>query len=263
MPINAGILREDEFVYFLDGKKAKSISKNLQSMMERLFGIVDSEKKISCVKTQDYIKPDIIITHRKIEKAVSIKSSSSHVMHNEQIKTFILFLRSLGISTKTQQTILLYQYGDGTMDGTGTKRHCSSEVQELLKDRIKEANDELNDSKDIIKAAINRVIFDGVVPEARKADAIYHGDVKKGVVVTREQMMKHIDKKEKEDWYYTRVLHIGPLILTPAARYVDRPEKDGKKRHIIECIWTKFAEDMEYISMRYTYYSSPFLWKKQ
>lgn len=261
--INAGILREDEFVYFLNGKKGKDISENLRSMMERLFGIVDPEKDIACEKTQDYIKPDIIIKHREIEKAISIKSSSSHVMHNEQIKTFILFLRSLGVSSRTQQTILFYQYGDGTMDGTGKIRHNSSEVQELMKERIKEANNELNDSKELIKAVINRVIFDGVVPEARKADAIYHGDVREGVVVTREQMMKHIEKKEKEDWYYTKVLHIGPLVLTPAARYVNQPQKDGKKRHIVECIWTKFAADMKYISMRYNYYSSPFLWKKQ
>ena len=84
--INAGILREDEFVYFLNGKKGKDISENLRSMMERLFGIVDPEKDITCEKTQDYIKPDIVIKHRGIEKAISIKSSSSHVMHNEQIK---------------------------------------------------------------------------------------------------------------------------------------------------------------------------------
>lgn len=259
--INSGILREDEFVYFLNGKKGKDLSSNLLSMMERLFGIVDLEKKISCVKTQDYIKPDIVIKHRKIEKAVSIKSSTSHVMHNEQIKTFILFLRSLGVSTKTQKTILLYQYGDGTMDGTGKHRHTGQEMQELMKDEIKEANKELNSSKDLIKAVINRVIFDGVVPEARKADAVYHGDVKQGEIVTREQMMKHIEKKD--DWYYTKVIHIGPLVLTPGGRYVKEPTKDYKKRHIIECIWTKFAEDMKYISNRYTYYSSPYLWKKQ
>ena len=259
--INSGILREDEFVYFLDGKKGKDLSPNLVSMMERLFGIVDPEKKISCQKTQDYIKPDIIIKHRRKEKAISLKSSSSHVMHNEQIKTFILFLRGLGVSEKTQKTLLYYQYGDGTMTGTGKHRHTGHEMQEIMKEEIQEANKELNASKDFIKAVINRVIFDGVNPDARKADAIYHGDVKQGVIVTREQMMKHIEKKE--DWYYTKVPHIGPLVLTPGGRYVANPEKDYKKRHIIEVIWTKFGEDMEYISNRYTYYSSPYLWKKQ
>ena len=261
MPINNGILREDEFVYFLDGKKARQLSDNLTNLLERLFGIVDPEKKVSCQKTQDYIKPDIIIRHMRKEKAVSIKSGKSHVMHNEDIKTFILFLRSLGVSTTTQKTILLYQYGDGTLDGTGKKRYLSNEVQEMMKDQIKQANAELNSSKDFIKAVISRVIFDGVVPDALKADAIYSGDVRRGVLVTRGQMMKHIDKKD--DWYYTKVLHIGPLVLTPGARYVDKPEKDFKKRHIIECIWTKFSEDMEYISKRYNFYSSPYFWKKQ
>ncbi len=258
MPINNGLLKEDEFVYFLNRKKADVLSANLKNMLRALFGIVDPKLLIYCKKTVNYIKPDIIIRHRKIEKAVSLKSGRSQVLHNEQIKPFILFLRSLGVSKRTQQTILLFHYGDGTMDGTGEKRYSQADITKKLGDRIQAANYELNKDLSLIEKFVDRIIFDGVDPEARKADAIYYGDVEKGVVVTREQMKKHLAAK---DWSFYDILHIGPIALTAGARYVDRPIKNEKKRHTIECYWPRFAADMEYISKRYNCYHTPYLQK--
>ncbi len=256
--INNGILKEDEFIYFLDGKLGKELSPNLRAMMERLFGIVDPEKKIKCKKTQNYIKPDILITHMKKEVGVSLKHGRSQVLHEEQIKPFIMFLRENGISNRTQQTILLFQYGDGTNNGTGPKRYCSDDVRSMMKDRIKEANEELNANKDFVIKFVNRIMFDGVDPDAKKADALYYGDVEYGIVVTRKQVEKHLNKK---NWDHFTSLHVGPISLTPSARYVDRPIANEKKRHIVECYWTKFAADMDYISKRYNAYSSPY-WQK-
>lgn len=259
MAINNGPLKEDEFVYYMNVKKAKDLNPNLRSMMERLFGIIDLDKKVSCERTQNYIKPDVLIKHQRVTKGLSIKGGSSHVLHNEQIKTFILFLRSLGISSRTQQTILLFQYGDGTMDGTGNNRLTGQEVSFKLKDRIEEANKELNSSKEFVKKVIDRALFDGVDPEAKKADAIYHGDVHYGVIVTRQQMYKHIEKK---DWKDTYCLHIGPLQLVPSARFAGTEIRNEKKRHIIQCCWPRLSDDFEYISKRYSYYSSPH-WNKK
>ena len=239
-------------------KKAKELSPNLRAMMEKLFGIVDPEKKIKCKKTQNYIKPDILITHMKKEVGVSIKHGRAQVLHEEQIKSFILFLRENGISNRTQQTILLFQYGDGTNTGTGTKRYSGDELKILLKERIEQANKELNSNKDFIIKFMNRIAFDGVDPDAKKADAIYYGDVEDGVVVTRRQMEKHISLK---DWNYTPSIHIGPISITPCARYVKRPVKDDKKRHFVSCYWAHFAADMDYIAKRYNAYSSPY-WQK-
>ena len=259
MPINNGSLKEDEFTYYMNVSKAKKLNPNLLSMMERLFGIIDLEKKVSCERTFNYIKPDVIIKHRGISKGLSIKGGSSHVVHNEQIKPFILFLRKEGISSRTQQTILLFQYGDGTMDGTGNNRLTGPEVSLKLKDKIAEANEELNSNKEFIKKFIDRVIFDGVDPEAKKADAIYHGNVKYGVIITRKQLYKHIEKK---NWKETYSLHVRPLHLVPAARFAGTEIRNEKKRHIIQCCWPRLSDDFDYISNRYTYYESPHLNKK-
>ena len=58
--------------------------------------------------------------------------------------------RQFGISIETQKTLLLYQYGDGTMDGTGTKRMNYHEVFDWLHTHIEKANEELNGKFDII-----------------------------------------------------------------------------------------------------------------
>lgn len=258
MSINKGLLKEDEFVYFLNRKKAGALSQNLRGMLESLYGIVDPKLTVYCRKTVDYIKPDIIIKHRSIEKAVSIKSGHSQVLHCEQIKPFILFLRGLGVSKRTQQTILLFLYGDGTMDGTGETRHSQEEVCELLKDRIAAANYELNKDIGLIEKFVDRIMFVGVNPEAIKADAIYSGDANEGFIITREQIMKHLSVK---DWTYYHNLHIGPIFLNAGARYVNRPIKNEKKRHTIECYWPRFKLDMVYITKRYTSYHTPYLQK--
>ena len=83
--------------------------------------------------------------YKGIKKYVSLKSGRAESIHQEYIKNFILFLRSLGISKRTQQTILLYQYGDGTMDGSGKRRMKYHEMRTWLDERIKEAKNKLND----------------------------------------------------------------------------------------------------------------------
>lgn len=253
---NKGILKEDEFLYFLNNRGFEEIPDNLQKMMKNLFGIVDPYKEISCEKTQDFIKPDIVISHRDISKAISIKTGKSKFLHSEQIKPFILFLRSLGVSSKTQQTFLLFLYGDGTMDGTGKERYDVDKVNAWLKDRIKAANEELNKDKNIIVQFVDRVIFAGVNPEARQADAIYHGDVNHGFLATRKQVSKHIQKKNWD--YYEPCLHIGPIKFTATMRFVGKKITNEKRRHYIQCYWPLLDKDIEYISKRYTDYSSPY-----
>ena len=255
MGVNNGILKEDEFVYYLNCQKASELSPNLKNMLVPLFGIVDGRKEISCEKTVNRIKPDIIIKHRGIEKAVSLKTGSSQVVHGEQIKPFVLFLRSLGVSNRTQQTFLLFLYGDGTMDGTGKERMRFQKIMYWLSDRIEEANKELNSNKDLILKFIDRVVFQGVDPEARSADAIYHGDVNSGVLVTKEQIMKHIMRK---DWNKWDMLHIGPIIFAATNRYVGKEIKNEKKRSTIQCYWPHLMADLEFISRNYHYYSSPY-----
>lgn len=250
MPSNYGFLREDEMVSRLDGKRVKSLSNNLRNLMRDLFGVLNENAIVHCEKTQDFIKPDFIITYRGEQRFVSMKSGRCEIVHQEIVKNFVLFLRELGVSKRTQQTILLYHYGDGTMDGSAKKRIEYDRLRVLLHDRIKEANEELNKDKNFIMTVVDHCIFKGTIPNATPADCIYHGDYEFGVVATRKQIEKHIYRK---DWNYMNNLHIGPLQLRPHARYIGKEIKSEKKRQALECYWPHLGADIDWIAHRYDY----------
>ena len=250
MPTNKGIFKGKEIAQYLNNKKVKDLSNNLKNMLEALYGPLDENEYIYCEKIEDFIKPDIVIEYKGIKKYISLKSGRAESIHQEFIKNFILFLRSLGISKKTQQTILLYQYGDGTMDGSGKRRMKYHEMRTWLDERIKEANEELNSDQYIIEQVIERCLVLGNLENAIPIDAIYFGDYNFGNIATIKQIRKHL---RRSNWDWMNNLHIGPLQFRPHARYIDKEIKNEKYRNKIDCYWANLSSDIEFISRRYNY----------
>lgn len=247
MPTNHGFLREDEMVHHLNNKKVKELNNNLYHMMQELYGVLDEEEVITCYKTEDFIKPDFVIIYKGETRYVSMKSGRSEIVHSESIKTFILFLRSLGISKETQRTVLYHHYGDGTLDGSGKERYNYDKLRYILSERIAKANEEFHDIK-IIMAVIERCVFLGTKDNAVPIDCLYHGDFEFGTVATKKQIIKHLKRKK---WDYIQNLHIGPLMIRPHARYVGTEIKNEKRRQTVECNWINLYSDIDYISKRY------------
>ena len=251
MPINKGLLREDEMIVNLNNKKVSELSINLRNLVEALFGALLDDEVITCERMEGSMKPDFAITYQGETKYVSMKSGRSDTLHCEYIKPFILFLRELGISNRTQKTILLFHYGDGTMDGSGTTRMDYEDLCMWLKDRIKDANEELNSDYNFINKVIDRCIFDGASKEAISADIIYHGDYQEGFHMNKKQAHKYV-KNRKFTW--AKKLHIGPMFLRPQGRYIGREVKSEKKRHSIEVYWPHFKDSIDYVSRNYDSY---------
>jgi len=245
---NVGLIREDEMIICLNQRRYCDLSNNLQHFMQELFGLIPEDSFIQCERIMGFIKPDFKITCNGISHNVSMKSGSSIIMHQENITKFISWLKEQGISDSTIETILLYQFGDGTTDGTGEKRYGYADVHYLYKDRIKEANIELNSNKDFVKKVIRRCVFKGTNEAYEEADFLYHGDVNYGVCINQKQTYKHIDVKS---WGFINNLHIGPLHLRPHARYVDKETTSYENRAKIEMYWPYLVEDMQYIARRY------------
>ena len=252
MPTNEGFFKEDEMVYRLNGTKIKDLSNNLRNFIHAMFGVIDDEEIVYAEKLDNFIKPDFKVTYKNESRYISMKSGRCETVHQELIKSFILFLRDLGVSKRTQATILLWQYGDGTMDGTGKKRYEYDELHVMLKERIKEANEELNESPEFVEKVMEHCIFYGTQENAIMADGVYHGDCNYGNLATRKQIIRHIRKKRFK-WDNISHLHIGPLRIRPHARYVDKPIANPKSRHKVEMYWTHLDNDIEYISHRYDY----------
>lgn len=252
MPSNHGKLNEDEIMLALHNHRVMDLLPALHYLMEELFGALEPEEKIECTQPDVPIKPDLLITYKGVTKGLSIKTGASEFIHGEPVEKFVEFLKEIGISEKTIQTILLNQFGDGTTDGTGKERMELIELKYQLRYQIKEANNELNSDPEILMKIINRMIFQGWDNNAIPADAIYHGTMYSGIVVTKKQVTKYICNKF---WDYYDNLHIGPIFLRPHARYIGKEIKHEFSRHKIDGFWSGLFADMKYISQKYFSYT--------
>ena len=245
---NIGFYKEDEMVLLFDNKKFCELSNNGKYCAKELFGHLKDEDTFKSEKVPDFIKPDFSISCNGETHYISMKSGRSNIVHQEYIIEFCKFLRNQGISTNTIKTILLYHYGDGTLDGSAKERFPLQKLKFLLENRIKEANKELNQNKEFVLMIIKRAVLKGTKEENIEADYLYHGDADYGVLVSKTQLMKHCNRR---DWKWMDNLHIGPLLLNPHARYIGKEIKREKSRQRLEFSWPNLREDLEYISSRY------------
>lgn len=243
-----GSLVEDEFVLNLNNKRVRNLTNNLKTLIRDVFGAVSDFSKIKCSRMEDFIKPDIVITIGKVSKYISIKSGRSTNLHGEQIDTVIEFLANEGMPLRHLQLLRYYQYGDGTLNGTGKDRRNYHETFDWLEKYIKEFNEYIERHKEIVIAVVSRIVFDGVDPDAPKADYVYWGDINYGVAVSRNQIMNHLRRK---NWAFYDNIHFGPLLIRPHAKYAHREIVNEKSRHKMDFYWANFSEDMLYIYKRY------------
>ena len=250
MPTNQGLLKENEVLVALNGNKIKNLNSNLRLLVKNLYGVIDEEKTLQCHKVDDCNKTDLVITYDDVDRCVSMKSGNATIVHNEILDNFCKYLKDQGISDKTIEIIRLYHYGDGTTDGTGQIRLSSEVLNVEMKDMIRKANAELNYDMTFIKRTINRLMFKGANEENIEADSLYFGDREYGIVITQNQVMKHLTRRGF-DFYDS--LHIGPLLIRPDSRYVDKPIADERKRHRMVAYWPNLQADVRYISKHYDY----------
>lgn len=252
MGVTRGYYKEDEMIHFLNNKKVKDLQPSLKELVRFNYGIIEPEETVLCEYGKEHTKCDFVISYQGKKKGVQLKTGKAEVVHCEKVNTFIPFLRSIGVSEETLRTLLLYQFGDGTLDGTGSRRHSTNEVLIWLKDRIKKANKELNSDKELMKKFVDRVMFQGVDLEAMPANCIFIGDIEYGVVATKKQIFKYIDRR---GWDYYEWPHIGPILFRPDARYVDVEIKKPESRQRVQCFWPHLATDIRYIQDNIDFYT--------
>lgn len=252
MPSNHGKLNEDEMMLALNNHMVKDLIPNLRYLLQELFGALEANEIVTCTQPEIPIKPDLLITYKGITKGVSVKTGTSEFVHGEPIEKFTIFLKELGISDKTIRTLLLNQFGDGSVDGTGKERMPLYELKYQLAEDIREANTELNSNSTKLIKIFDRLVFSGWNKEVTTADAIYHGDMFNGIVATKTQITKWLEDKY---WDYYDNLHIGPIFLRPHARYIGVEVKNEFYRHKIDGFWTNMLADIRYISGKYFSYT--------
>ncbi len=245
--MNNGFANEHEIVRYLNKRKYRDINTFFKNILSRMFGIIDDETIIYSRICERTSKPDIVIKVKNIIKYISIKSGKSNSIHFEKINDFIEFLEKLNISKTTRETILLFHYGDGTLDGSGEKRLLFEELFPLIINRLKLANEELNNTY-IVENFLDRVIFKGNENKKIEVDYIFHGNINYGILCSKEKIMKFLLRKK---YNHIRTLHIGPLTLQPFLRDVNRISNNPYKREYLQVKWHYMLSDLEFIQMYY------------
>ena len=248
MNYNLGELKESQIVFELNDNKFKTLSPNLQNMIRFIFPKCSDDDIIQAKQIEGTMKPDFSVAVNDETHYVSMKSGVNNIVHQEYIKNFIILLRKYGLSDYVLKTVLYFQYGDGTLDGTGAERMSYATLRAKLENAFKKSNRELNNSKKTVIELVDRFLFKGSHDEYIPADYLYHGDVDHGVIVSRNQVMKYLEYK---DWDFYEALHIGPVLFRPHARYYKKKIKNPSYRARVEFYWPNLSENMDYIKTHF------------
>ena len=250
MAKNGGIQFEKDFVNALHEHSYGELNQNLKFLIKTLYKQIDLEEKIHAELVMGYVKPDVRIFYMGQEKYISLKSGASDVIHQEKVEQMVEFFRSNGISEKTIETILLFQFGDNTTDGSGEIRLDYTAISFQLHDRIIEANIELNKSKQFINACLKRFLFQGTREEYPLADIIYHGNLEYGVFMNYQQTINHMKYRTYD---FIKNIHIGPMHIKAHARYHHGVVLDEESRHKTDIRWVNLNTDIDYISRKFSF----------
>ena len=242
--MNRGIKNEYNIVNAFNGKKISELSAFQKKIIFSIFDNVNENDVVHADICNRYSKPDIYLSIKNSVKYISVKSGKNDSMHFENIKTFILFLRKNGISTRVQKLILFFHYGDGTLNGTGKKRFDFETLSSKYYRFIKEINVELNNNL-ILRKCLLRFVFCGIEGRTTFSDYIYHGNENYGVLVEKDELINYVLNKS---YFYYKNIHIGPLVIQPYLRDVKRKSKNVFKRNIVQVKWYYLLSDLEKIN---------------
>ena len=87
---NTGLQNEDELVKSLNHKKIKDLSGNLQNLIRFIFKEKTANVRLKCKLTDNYIKPDIVITCEKEDddscKTIRVGGNFAGLVFDDDIK---------------------------------------------------------------------------------------------------------------------------------------------------------------------------------
>jgi len=241
---NYGIQNEEDIIKEIDKKRFDELSPHWQHIIRQIYPRVFYDQVFYCSKVWGLKKADIRIWSKNVEKFVSIKVGYAFTVHSETINRFVGFLRWLHVPDKYLETLQLYHYGDGTIDGTGKERKTVDELKVEMHDRIIEFNDFINRPQKL-KQIIDRFISRGTPEKNGKVDFLYLGDKDFGIVVEMEFLMGYLITKYSMDY---DTIHFGPFTYNAAYRGLDNYDPNNVKRHYCNIKWPTSHEDIELVS---------------
>lgn len=240
---------EDRIASLLMDKTISEININLRNLIYNLFPEVNKIDLIFAKSVHGIgNKANLIIGINHEYKSLNIISYRQEIVHVELFPHFIEYLKLQGISSKTIETIQLHHYGDDTVDGTGEEKKNYVNIKEGFLERIYSANEELNKNRKFVIKAVTRSLLFGSTAKSVVADALYYGDEKQGIFISKQQLIKHALLCAHDK---IKALHIGPLILQPGTKQSKCDNYYLLKKHRLILYWPYLEKDLIAISKKY------------
>ncbi len=237
-----GYKNEYDFAKAINNKKYSDLKNPLKNFVKFIFDDVKNEDILKCKRYGTYDKADVYIELNGERKNISIKSGQRVSVHAEIISSFTEYLKKIHINKTIIDYLLLYHYGDYTLDGKGKVRLTAKELKIIYEKEINLFNKYVN-HKNIIRKIIIRCLFEGTSKE-NIADYIYYGTVQDGVYASREEITKYLCNANVKN---IPAPHFSLLIYQNWNRNIVDNKKLESHRYYCQFKWPSILEDLQNI----------------
>ena len=137
---NDGIENEKQIVSAINEKKIGILSEYQKKFLHQLASSAKDDTVVYAKKIGGMgYKPDVEIQMGNNKWNVSVKKGGGNSVHQEKTDYFIHYcMKYLGMTEKEKESLLLFLYGDGTIDGNSSpeERLRDNESVETYKEQI-------------------------------------------------------------------------------------------------------------------------------
>lgn len=236
-----GYQNEFDFVLSINRKKFCELNPLLSELIVGIFGNVDQNAIIKSWRNHYSQKTDVLIKIGDVIKRISIKMGSRNSVHQESLKTFISFLEENGVPRYIIEKYLIFHYGDGTLNGTGSKRYAAIYLRHSIKCDIDNINIFFN-NKSLVKDVCDRFLIKGLIFNDR-IDALVYGTPNDFLWIKSEDIYKLMEKKINNKCSSP---HFGFLVVQPLNRCINYNNKYDYARHKVQLKWYTLFDDIMY-----------------
>ena len=237
-----GYKNECDFAKSINNKKYSELNDNIKTFIKFIFNDIKDNDILVCKRYKTYDKADVYIRLNNIIKNISIKSGIRVSVHAEPINSFVDFLQKMNFRKSIIEFLLLYHYGDFTLDGSGKIRLPASELKERYEKEIKIMNKYFN-HKNIIKKFVIRCLFEGISKQ-NQADYIYYGNPLNGIYASKEELINYFCNNKAGE---IKAPHFSSITYQNWNRNIIYNPKLESHRYYCQFKWPSIIEDLKKI----------------
>jgi len=246
---NDGIENEKQLVSAFNKKPIQRLSAYQQKFIKDMYQSTSDTDVVLATKVGGMgYKPDVEIEVNGKKHFISVKKGGGNSVHQEKTELFVHYcMTELDMTEIERDSLLMYLYGDGTIDGDSLpeERLKNQELVDTFKIEIEIAQGFLNRNK---RNLLERFLIYGRMGNADgiKADYLYHGDALDGVWCPLNY--DTIDYLVEQPNAENSPLAIGPLTLQVWNRNLDGKPEMENRRHSIQIKWGACKTHIEKIN---------------